>query len=226
MSILQLKTLISEDIQAVLQRDVAAPNFWEVFLFYPGLHALWGYRIAHLLWQKKYGRFWARWITHTLRFLTGIEIHPGAVIGMRCFIDHGMGLVIGETTVIGSDVTLYQGVTLGGTGKEKGQRHPTLEDRVIIGSGANVLGNTLIGHDSMIGANSVVLIDVPPHATVVGVPARVVSINGKRVQDNRNSEESLSKTVDSMQAQIQFIHDVVRVQVPEDHLVKTQGEGI
>ncbi|NOZ64879.1 MAG: serine O-acetyltransferase [Caldiserica bacterium] len=173
---------LNEDIRTVFKRDPAARTFWEVILCYPGLHALWLHRIAHWFWKKG----WvvpARFISHIGRFLTGIEIHPGAKIGRKFFIDHGMGVVIGETTEIGSDVLLYQGVVLGGVSLEKKKRHPTIKDHVVIGAGAKVLGNITIGEWSRIGAGSVVVKDVPSHSTVVGIPGRIVKEKGKPVID-------------------------------------------
>ncbi|MCD6133843.1 MAG: serine O-acetyltransferase [Deltaproteobacteria bacterium] len=169
---------IKEDIHTVLERDPAARNSLEVFFCYPGLHALWGYRIAHFFWEHKL-KFIGRLVSHIVRFFTGIEIHPGAKIGRRFFIDHGMGVVIGETTEIGDDVTLYQGVTLGGTSLKKVKRHPTLKNNVVVGGGAKVLGAVTIGENSRIGASSVVVKDVPPDSTVVGIPGRVVKKKGK-----------------------------------------------
>ena len=165
--------VICEDINTIYKKDPAAKNILEVLFCYPGLHALIMHRIAHKL---KYWHipFIPRLISQISRFLTGIEIHPGASIGRRFFIDHGMGVVIGETTIIGNDVLLYQGVTLGGTGKESGKRHPTVGDFVTIGAGAKVLGAINIGSNSQIGAGSVVIDDVPEHSTVVGIPGRVV----------------------------------------------------
>src|SRR5208283_432120 len=145
-----------EDIRNVFAKDPAARSVAEVLFCYPGLHALWFYRVSNWLWRHKL-HFWARWLSHIGRFFTGIEIHPGATIGRRFFIDHGMGVVIGETTVIGDDVLLYQGVTLGGTGNEKGKRHPTLGNGVVVGTGAKVLGNIRIGDHVKIGAGSVVV---------------------------------------------------------------------
>ena len=171
------------DIASVMERDPAARNALEVILLYSGLHAVWGYRIAHWFYQKR--RFFiARFISQFVRFLTGIEIHPGAQIGRGLFIDHGHGVVIGETTIIADDVTIYQGVTLGGTGKEKGKRHPTIGSHVTLSVGAKVLGNIYVGEYSKIGAGSVVLRDVPPHSTVVGVPGRVVRQNGVKVKSS------------------------------------------
>jgi serine O-acetyltransferase len=164
---------ISEDIDAVLSRDPAARTRIEVILAYPGLHAIWMHRIAHRLWHHG-SKLLARLISHLARGLTGIEIHPAAKIGRRVFIDHGMGVVIGETAVIGDDVTLYHGVTLGGTSLEKKKRHPTVGDRVTIGAGAKILGDITVGSDSRIGANAVVVKDVPPNSVVVGIPGQAV----------------------------------------------------
>ncbi len=172
-----LKTL-REDIQTVFAKDPAARSVWEVIFCYPGLHALWLHRIAHFLWRHRLF-FLARLLSHINRALTGIEIHPGARIGRRFFIDHGMGVVIGETAEIGDDVLIYQGVVLGGTSLEKKKRHPTVEDNVVIGAGAILLGPITIGRGALIGAGSVVIKSVPPGATVVGVPGRVIK-EGKR----------------------------------------------
>lgn len=163
-----------EDIQAVFERDPAARSAFEVVTTYPGFHAVMWHRVAHRLWGARL--FWlARMISHLSRWLTGIEIHPGAQIGRRFFIDHGMGVVIGETAVIGDDCTLYHGVTLGGTSWQKGKRHPTLQDRVVIGAGAKVLGPITIGSGAKIGSNSVVVRDVPSEATVVGIPGHILN---------------------------------------------------
>jgi serine O-acetyltransferase len=164
---------IKEDIQSVLERDPAARNWLEILLCYPGLHAIWGHRLAHWLWQHRL-HLLARWVSHLMRALTGIEIHPGAKIGPRFFIDHGMGVVIGETAEVGAGVTLYHGVTLGGTSLSKGKRHPTLGDNVVVGAGAKILGAITIGENSRIGANAVVVKSVPPNSVVVGVPGQVV----------------------------------------------------
>jgi len=171
-----------EDVATIFERDPAATGYLEVLLTYSGLHALWFYRVAHFFFKRKW-YFIARAISQIARFFTGIEIHPGAKIGRRFFIDHGAGVVIGETCEIGDDVTLYQGVTLGGTGKEKGKRHPTLKDGVLVATGAKVLGSITIGENAKIGANSVVLKDVPDDSTVVGIPGKVVVQNGVRVKD-------------------------------------------
>lgn len=174
----------------VLELDPAATSRTMVFLTYSGMHAVWGHLIAH--WFYKHRMFLiARIISQTIRFFTGIEIHPGATIGRRLFIDHGMGIVIGETTTIGNDVTLYQGVTLGGTGKEKGKRHPTIEDKVLVATGAQVLGNITIGEGTNIGANSVVLKNVPSYSTVVGIPGHIVRRHGKRVPTDTLNHNNL-----------------------------------
>lgn len=161
------------DIRVVFERDPAARSVPEVLFAYPGLHAIWGYRFSHWLWTHHL-KFLGRWVSHVVRWLTGIEIHPGAVIGPGFFIDHGMGVVIGETTEIGRDVTLYHGVTLGGVSTEKGKRHPTIGDRVVIGAGAKVLGAITVGAGTRIGANAVVVKSIPPNSVAVGVPAHAV----------------------------------------------------
>src|ERR1051325_6489429 len=168
-----LLSLIREDVATVLDRDPAAKSRLEIFLCYSGLHAVWFYRINHWLWNHRLFLL-GRWLSQVARLLTGIEIHPGAKIGRRFFIDHGMGVVIGETSEIGDDVLMYQGVTLGGTGKDTGKRHPTIGNHVVIGTGAAILGNIRIGDFVKVGAGSVVVRPVPDHSTVVGVPGRVV----------------------------------------------------
>jgi serine O-acetyltransferase len=168
------------EIDAIFDRDPAARNSLEVVLLYSGLHAVVYHRFAHALTKARVPLI-PRLVSQMARFLTGIEIHPGAEIGEGLFIDHGMGVVIGETTVVGNNVTLYQGVTLGGTGKEKGKRHPNIGDNVVIGTGAKILGNITIGANSYIGANAVVLKDVPPNATVVGVPGRITKQEGRKI---------------------------------------------
>lgn len=170
------------DINAIIERDPAARNALEVFLLYPGLHAVMWHRVSHFLYCHKM-KFLARSVSQLVRFFTGIEIHPGAVIGKGLMIDHGMGVVIGETAIVGDDCTIYQGVTLGGTGKETGKRHPTLGNNVVVGSGAKVLGPFKVGDNSKIAAGAVVLNEVPPLSTCVGVPARVVKRDGKKIYD-------------------------------------------
>mgnify|MGYP001778102542 FL=1 len=170
---------IKEEIQVVKERDPSIKSNMEVFL-YPSFRVILRYRLAHKLYLKKH-YFLARWISQRAVRKTGIEIHPGATIGKGLFIDHGSGVIIGETTIIGDNVTLYQGVTLGGTGKEKGKRHPTLQDNVMVSAGAKILGSFTIGENSKIGAGSVVLEEVPPNCTVVGVPGRIVRMGNKKV---------------------------------------------
>ncbi len=170
------------DIRSILDRDPAARNGLEVFLLYPGLHAVLWHRVSHFFYKIKL-KFIARMVSQLARFFTGIEIHPGATIGKGLLIDHGMGVVIGETAVVGDNCTIYQGVTLGGTGKESGKRHPTLGNNVMVGSGAKVLGPFTVGDNSKIAAGAVVLSEVPPGSTCVGVPARVVRRDGVKIDD-------------------------------------------
>ncbi|MGV3464455.1 MAG: serine O-acetyltransferase [Heyndrickxia sp.] len=179
---------IKEDIEVVFEQDPAARTYLEVILTYSGLHAIWAHRLAHSFYKRKFF-FIARSISQISRFFTGIEIHPGAKIGRRFFIDHGMGVVIGETCEIGDNVTVYQGVTLGGTGKEKGKRHPTIEDNALIATGAKVLGSITVGENAKVGAGSVVLKDVPPNSTVVGIPGRVVIRDGVKVKKDLNHSD-------------------------------------
>ncbi len=173
---------IREDIQSIRERDPAARGTIEILMTYSGLHAVWMYRIAHMFYKKKMF-FVARIISQFARFITGIEIHPGAKIGKGLLIDHGSGVVIGETAEIGDNCLIYQGVTLGGTGKEHGKRHPTLGNNVMVGSGAKILGPFTVGDNAKIAANAVVLAEVPPNSTAVGVPARIIKQDGKRTQD-------------------------------------------
>ncbi|WP_045516570.1 serine O-acetyltransferase [Neobacillus niacini] len=192
-----------EDIDVVFEQDPAARSYLEVILTYSGLHAIWAHRIAHAFFKRKF-YFLARVISQISRFFTGIEIHPGAKIGRRFFIDHGMGVVIGETCEIGDNVTVFQGVTLGGTGKEKGKRHPTIKDNALIATGAKVLGSITIGENSKIGAGSVVLKEVPPNSTVVGVPGRVVIQDGKRMRDldHCNLPDPIADRIKEMQLEL------------------------
>jgi len=202
---------IREDVATVRERDPAAKSRLEVFLCYSGLHAVWFYRINHWLWNHG---FWllARWLSQVARFLTGIEIHPGAKIGRRLFIDHGLGVVIGETAIVGDDVTLYQGVTLGGTGKEHGKRHPTIEDEVVIGGGAKVLGNITVGRNCRIGAGSVVLRSVPENSTVVGVPGHIIFRNGERVviTDPKQINDPLSEALAAVATEVNRLRERVQ----------------
>ncbi|WP_404459446.1 serine O-acetyltransferase [Oceanobacillus kapialis] len=195
---------MKEDMDVVFEQDPAARTYIEVFLTYSGLHAVWSHRIANAFYRRKL-YFLARAISQLARFLTGIEIHPAAKIGRRLFIDHGMGVVIGETCEIGNDVTIFQGVTLGGTGKEKGKRHPTLKDKALIATGAKVLGSITIGEGAKVGAGSVVLEDVPDHATVVGIPGKVVKRNGEKVRrdlDHNNLPDPVHDRCQQLQREI------------------------
>jgi serine O-acetyltransferase len=199
-----LFSAMKEDIKVVFEKDPAARSSLEVILTYSGLHAVWAHRLAHKFFRRNL-LFLARVISQISRFFTGIEIHPGAQIGRRFFIDHGMGVVIGETCIIGNDVTIYQGVTLGGTGKEKGKRHPTLEDHVLVATGAKVLGNITIGKNSKVGAGSVVLQNVPPNATVVGIPGKVVIKDGIKVGcelDHRDLPDPVADKFREMQMEM------------------------
>jgi len=196
---------IRQDIRAVFERDPAARSTLEVLLCYSGLQAIWLHRVAHWLWRKRM-HLTARFVSQVARSLTGIEIHPGARLGEGLFIDHGMGVVIGETTEIGRNVTIYQGVTLGGTGKARGKRHPTLGDHVVIGVGAKVLGAITIGDHSIVGGGAVVLKPVPPHCMAAGVPARVISCRGVRVEDlvaqRDRIPDVMGEMVDRLQARL------------------------
>jgi serine O-acetyltransferase len=214
-----LLSLIREDVATVMERDPAAKSRLEVFLCYSGLHAVWFYRINHWLWNRRLfllGRF----LSQAARFLTAIEIHPGAKIGRRLFIDHGLGVVIGETAIVGDDVTLYQGVTLGGTGKEHGKRHPTIEDSVVVGGGAKILGNITVGKNCRIGAGSVVLRNVPENSTVVGVPGHIIFREGKRVviTDPKQINDPLSEALASVVTEVNKLRE--RVQLLEGSGVK------
>jgi serine O-acetyltransferase len=206
-----LLALIREDIQTVVEHDPAAKSRLEVLLCYAGLHAVWFYRINHWLWGHGF-LLLARWLSQVGRLLTGIEIHPAAQIGRRLFIDHGMGVVIGETAIVGDDVTLYQGVTLGGTGKEQGKRHPTIEDSVVVGGGAKILGNITVGKNSRIGAGSVVLRNVPDDSTVVGVPGHIIFREGKRVviTDPKQINDPLSEALAAVATEVSRLRDRVQ----------------
>ncbi len=197
---------IREDVQTVFAKDPAARSVWEVVLLYPGLHAIWMHRIAHWLWTHRL-IFLARLLSEIARFRTGIEIHPGARIGRRFFIDHGMGVVIGETAVVGNDVLMYKGVVLGGTTSERVKRHPTIGDEVVLGTDAVVLGNITVGTGAKVGSGSVVVKEVPPFATVVGVPGRVVRLNGKRctpetLLDHDKLPDPIAQAVDALSCEI------------------------
>jgi serine O-acetyltransferase len=218
-----LLSLIREDVATVMEGDPAAKSRLEVFLCYSGMHAVWLYRVNHWLWNHRLfllGRF----LSQVARFLTGIEIHPGAKIGRRLFIDHGLGVVIGETAIVGDDVTLYQGVTLGGTGKEHGKRHPTIEDGVVVGGGAEILGNITVGKNSRIGAGSVVVRNVPEDSTVVGVPGHIIFREGKRVviTDPKQINDPLSEALASVMTEVSKLRE--RVQQLEGS--ETKGEPL
>jgi serine O-acetyltransferase len=222
-----LFSLIREDVANVVESDPAAKSRLEVLLCYSGLHAVWFYRLNHWLWN--HGLFLAaRWLSQVARFLTGTEIHPGAKIGRRLFIDHGMGVVIGETATVGDDVTLYQGVTLGGTGKELGKRHPTLEDGVVVGGGAKILGNITVGKNCRIGAGSVVLRNVPDNSTVVGVPAHIIFREGKRVviTDPKQINDPLSEALASVASEVHKLQERVRQLEGSEHKTETLSESL
>jgi serine O-acetyltransferase len=202
---------MKEDIDVVFEQDPAARSVFEVVLTYSGLHAIWSHRIAHALFKLNFF-FLARAVSQISRFFTGIEIHPGAVIGRRFFIDHGMGVVIGETCVIGDGVTIFQAVTLGGTGKECGKRHPTLHDNVLVATGAKVLGAITLGENSKVGAGSVVLKDVPTNSTVVGIPGTVVIQDGMKVRRNLDHQDMPDPVADKcnmLESEIEILRDEV-----------------
>src|SRR6266581_9244772 len=207
-----LLSLIREDMTNVMDHDPAAKSRLEVLLCYAGLHAVWFYRMNHWLWNHRFFLL-ARILSQAARFLTGIEIHPGARIGRRLFIDHGHGVVIGETAIVGDDVTLYQGVTLGGTGKELGKRHPTIEDGVVVGGGAKILGNITVGKNCRIGAGSVVLRNVPDNSTVVGVPGHIIFREGKRVviTDPKQINDPLSEALAAVATEVSKLAERVRL---------------
>lgn len=213
---------IREEIRVVKERDPAIKSSMEVLL-YPSFKVILRYRVAHKLYLKKH-YFLARWISQRAARKTGIEIHPGAQIGKGLFIDHGSGVIIGETTVIGDNVTLYQGVTLGGTGKEQGKRHPTLEDNVMVSAGAKILGSFTIGENSKIGAGSVVLEEVPPNCTVVGVPGRIVKRDDKKVlrseMDQINLPDPVLSDIRELQKEIRELHDQLTEMVQKMRCMK------
>jgi len=206
-----LLSLIREDVANVLEHDPAAKSRLEIYLGYSGLHAVWFYRVNHWLWNHNFFLL-SRWLSQVARLFTGIEIHPGAQIGRRLFIDHGLGVVIGETSIVGDGVTLYQGVTLGGTGKEVGKRHPTLLDDVVVGSGAKILGNITVGRNCRIGAGSVVLRNVPDESTVVGVPGHIIFREGKRVviTDPKQINDPLSEALAAVATEVNKLSERVR----------------
>ena len=217
---------IKEEIQVIRERDPAIKSNMEVFL-YPSFRVILRYRLAHKLYLKGH-YFWARWISQRGARKTGIEIHPGATIGRGLFIDHGSGVIIGETTVIGDNVTLYQGVTLGGTGKEKGKRHPTLEDNVMVSAGAKILGSFTIGENSKIGAGSVVLEEVPPNCTVVGVAGRIVRMDNKKVplidMDQVHLPDPVLNDIRKLQDENMRLHNELRSLIKELRCIDRKGE--
>ncbi|MBT9329831.1 serine O-acetyltransferase [Paracidobacterium acidisoli] len=220
---MSFRASVREDIDSVLARDPAATSRAMVVLCYPGLWAVWVHRISHRLWTANW-KLAARVLSQMARFCTGVEIHPGAELGRRLLIDHGMGVVIGETAIVGDDVTLYQGVTLGGTGNERGKRHPTLRDRVFVGNNANILGNITVGENSRVGAGSVVLQDVPPDSTAVGVPAHVIYQDGKRVliTDPAQIKDPLSGVIKSLAEEVKRLR--ARVDCLDGQLEQTARE--
>ena len=235
--------ILREDIRTVFAKDPAARNVPEVILYYPGLHAVWFHRLAHFLWCRKL-RFLARLVSHISRFLTGIEIHPGAEIGRRFFIDHGVGVVIGETSEIGDDVLMYQGVVLGGTTLKKGKRHPTIGNTVVMGTGAIALGAITIGDGAKIGSGSVVVNSVPPDATVVGIPGRIVEDSHEPLLNLEHGRlpDPVAKAIrlvlteqDRLEERLRRLESSSGVATPEDELKEkreeivrefSQGEGI
>jgi serine O-acetyltransferase len=203
---------LKNDLKSVFDRDPAARTVLELLFCYPGLHAIWSHRIAHWLWIHQL-KLIARWISHVNRFLTGIEIHPGAVIESGFFIDHGMGVIIGETAEVGRNVTLYHGVTLGGVSLEKGKRHPTIEDDVVIGAGAKVLGAITIGKGSRIGANAVVVKSVPPNSVVVGIPGQVVRRSRPHLTPDLDHDllpDTIGMALAAVTARLEFLEKKVR----------------
>jgi serine O-acetyltransferase len=223
-------TRLQKDIKVVFERDPAARSLWEVLLCYPGLHAIWLHRIGHYFYKRGWVVF-PRMISNLARFLTGIEIHPGATIGEGLFIDHGTGIVIGETAELGRNVTLYQGVTLGGTGKEKGKRHPTIGNNVVVASGAKVLGSFMVGDNSKIGAGSVVLKAVPPNSTVVGIPGQIVWHDGKKINGIETIDLEHDDLPDPVQEMLQCLQQHMfkmeeRINLLEEELKKNGIKSI
>lgn len=212
---------LKREIDVVFERDPAARTRLEVLLCYPGLKAILVHRVAHWLWKHEW-KLMARVLSQISRFFTQIEIHPGATIGEGFFIDHGSGVVIGETTEIGDNVTIYQGVTLGGTGHEKGKRHPTLRDNVVVGNGARILGSFTVGENSRIGAGAVVLREVPPNATVVGNPGRIVKQDGRKVDplDHVHLPDPIANALDALQAELQRLGRRVEALETENHMLR------
>lgn len=210
--VLVISILFQDEVKAARERDPAAKSAVEIVLLYSGFHAIVAYRISHVLWNLKIPLL-PRAVSQFAKFLTGIEIHPGATINKGLFIDHGMGVVIGETAIIGENVTLFQGVTLGGTGKETGKRHPTLGNNIVIGTGAKVLGNITIGDNSYIGANAVVVKDVPPNSTVVGVPGKITKQDGKKIDtdmDHVHVLDPVMQQIDELNKKIATLEEKIK----------------
>lgn len=215
-----------KEIQVVFDRDPAARSTLEVLLCYPGLKAIAAHRVSHWLWKREF-KLLARVISQLFRFLTQIEIHPGAVIGEGFFIDHGSGVVIGETAEIGNNVTIYQGVTLGGTGNEKGKRHPTIGDNVVIGNGARILGSFVVGANSRVGAGAVVIEAVPPNSTVVGNPGRIVKQNGRKIEmlDHIHLPDPIAVVLDSLQKELDRLSARIQTLEDENQALRSTREG-
>lgn len=219
---------IRNDVRSVLERDPAARNALEVLLCYPGLHAIWAHRVSRRLWQSGF-KLLARWVSQITRSLTGIEIHPGAVIGNNFFIDHGMGVVIGETAEVGNNVTLYHGVTLGGTSSHKVKRHPTLEDNVVVGAGAKVLGAITIGKGSRIGANAVVVKSAPANSVVVGVPGQVLIRSHEHMPidlDHNLLPDTIGETVAALVAHVEQLEKKLNGDTPKFPALHLSDHGV
>lgn len=217
-------TSFKKDLKAVFDRDPAARNTFEVILTYPGLHAIWNHRLAHSLWNSGL-KFIARYLSYMSRFFTGIEIHPAAQIGEGFFIDHGMGVVIGETAIVGNNVTLYHGVTLGGNTWEPGKRHPTLEDDVVVGAGAKIIGAITIGKGSRIGANSVVLKSTPPNSIVVGVPGQIiVRSKPKPSQEDEPQSDTIGVTLTAVMKRLEKLEGASKGEIKPPKQGIWQGE--
>jgi serine O-acetyltransferase len=215
---------IRRDIKAARERDPARPTVLEVIFAYPGVHAVWGHRVSHWLWQRG-ARLAARTFAELTRILTGVEIHPGAILGPGLFIDHATGVVIGETAEVGEDVTLFHGVTLGGSGRETGKRHPTVGDRVVIGAGAKILGAIKIGDDSRIGANSVVVKEVPASAVVVGVPGQIVSRSSRAKENDSMLPDLVGVSLQSLLTRVARLEDQGNGKV-NDRVIRPPEAGV
>jgi serine O-acetyltransferase len=222
-----LKT-IRNDVQSVLERDPAARNVVEVLLCYSGLHAIWAHRLSHKLWKSGF-KLLARWISQTTRGITGIEIHPGATLGQNFFIDHGMGVVIGETAEVGNNVTIYHGVTLGGTSSKKIKRHPTLEDNVVVGAGAKVLGAITIGKGSRIGANAVVVKSTPSNSVIIGVPGQVLIRSHEHAPidlDHNLMPDAIGDTVAALVAHVEELEKRLNSHLPGSPVLHMSNHGV